>query len=122
MERRGFRGSEAARRGLDRLLFLGPATLLLILFFIAPVIVDVVIAFSDMGRNLRVTQFTTENVERMLTGDRRLAGVMTTTFIYVLCTLAIFNVGYGLVLALATPALPQRPGAFFRAVGLLPRL
>ena len=122
MERRRFRGSETARRGLDRLLFLGPATLLLILFFIAPVIVDVVIAFSDMGRNLRVTQFTTENVERMLTGDRRLAGVMTTTFIYVLCTLAIFNVGYGLVLALATTALPQRTGAFFRAVWLLPRM
>src|SRR5688572_28778238 len=116
------RSREAVRRRIDRLIFLGPATLLLVVFFIAPVVVDVVIAFSDMGRNLRATQFTTENVERMLTGDRRLAGVMTTTFIYVLCTLAIFNVGYGLVLALATTALPQRTGAFFRAVWLLPRM
>lgn len=116
------RGSVAVRRRIDRLLFLGPATALLIIFFIAPVLVDIGIAFSDMGRNLRVTQFTTANVQRMMTGDLRLAGVLTTTLIYVLCTLAIFNVSYGLVLALATTALPERTGAFFRAVWLLPRM
>jgi inositol-phosphate transport system permease protein len=116
------RNSEAVRRRIDRLLFLGPATALLVLFFVAPVLVDIGIAFSDMGRNLRVTQFTTSNVQRMLAGDLRLAGVLTTTLIYVLCTLAIFNVSYGLVLALATTALPERTGAFFRAVWLLPRM
>jgi inositol-phosphate transport system permease protein len=116
------RGGEASRRRIDRVLFLGPATLLLALFFIAPVVVDVGIAFSDMGRNLRVTQFTTENVQRLVTGDRRLIGVLTTTFIYVGLTLGIFNVAYGLFLALATTALPQRTGAFFRAVWLLPRM
>ncbi len=116
------RSSEVVRRRIDRLLFLGPATALLVIFFMAPVLVDVGIAFSDMGRNLRVTQFTTGNVQRMLSGDFRLAGVLTTTFIYVLCTLAIFNVSYGLILALATTALPQRTGAFFRAVWLLPRM
>lgn len=116
------RGSEAARRRLDRVLFLGPATILLALFFIAPVIVDIGIAFSDMGRNLKVTAFTTENVQRVVTGDRRLVGVLTTTFIYVVTTLAIFNVGYALFLAIVTTALPQRTGAFFRAVWLLPRM
>jgi inositol-phosphate transport system permease protein len=116
------RSGEAARRRIDRIIFLGPATILLGLFFIAPVFVDIGIAFSNMGRNLRVTEFTTENVQRMLTGDRRLIGVLTTTVIYVVCTLAIFNVGYGLLLALATTALPQRTGAFFRAVWLLPRM
>ena len=116
------RSGEATRRRIDRIIFLGPATILLGLFFIAPVFVDIGIAFSDMGRNLRVTEFTTENVERMLTGDRRLIGVLTTTVIYVLCTLAIFNVSYGLLIALATTALPQRTGAFFRAVWLLPRM
>jgi inositol-phosphate transport system permease protein len=40
----------------------------------------------------------------------------------VLCTLAIFNVGYGLLLALVTTALPERSGAFFRSVWLLPRM
>lgn len=121
-ERKPYLRHAVRRRFIDRLLFLGPATFLLVVFFVAPVLVDLGIAFSDMGRNLRVSQFTTENVHKMLSGDRRLAGVLTTTFIYVLCTLAIFNVGYGLVLALVTTALPERTGAFFRAVWLLPRM
>lgn len=112
----------ASRARLDRLIFLGPASVLLLLFFVLPVIVDVAIAFTDMGRNLEVTRFTTENVARMFGGDRRLAQVLTNTLIYVLCTLAIFNVGYGLLLALVTTALPERSGAFFRSVWLLPRM
>ena len=110
------------RRRVDRLLFLGPASVMLVLFFLIPVVVDVAIAFTDMGRNLQVTRFTTENVVRMLTGDRRLVSVMGTTLIYVLCTLAVFNVGYALLLSLLTTALPERTGAFFRAVWLLPRM
>ena len=98
------------RRNVDRLLFL------------APVIVDVGLAFTDMGRNLKVTGFTTENVQRMVAGDGRLTSVMATTLIYVLCTLAIFNLTYGLLLALVTTAMPDRVGAFFRAVWLLPRM
>jgi inositol-phosphate transport system permease protein len=116
------RSGGTARKRIDRLLFLGPATLLLILFFLAPVLVNLGIAFTDMGRNLKVTEFTTENVARVLSGDQRLLGVMGTTLIYVLLTLAIFNVGYALILALTTTALPQRTGAFFRAVWLLPRM
>ncbi len=80
-----------------------------------PVLVDIGIAFTDMGRNLKVTGFTTENFTRMLGGDSRLSGIMVVTLTYVLCTLAIFNVGYGLLLALLTTALPDRAGA------LLPR-
>lgn len=110
------------RRRVDRLLFLGPATVLLFLFFLAPVIVDVGLAFTDMGRNLQVTGFTTANFQRMLTADSRVVSVMGTTLIYVLCTLAFFNVGYALLLSLLTTALPERAGAFFRAVWLLPRM
>ena len=43
---------------------------MLLMFFVLPVIVDIGIAFTDMGRNLKVTRFTTENFARMLTGDR----------------------------------------------------
>ena len=96
--------------------------MLLALFFIAPVLIDIGLAFTDMGRNLQVTEFTTENVERMFTGDRRLVSVLGVTLIYVLGTLAIFNVTFALILALATTALPDRSGAFFRAVWLLPRM
>jgi inositol-phosphate transport system permease protein len=110
------------RQRLNMLIFLGPAAVLLLLFFIAPVIIDVVIAFTDMGRNLRVTTFTTANFERMLGSDTRLASVLTVTLVYILGTLAIFNVTFALVLALVTTAVPARSGAFFRAIWLLPRM
>ena len=95
---------------------------MLLMFFVVPVIVDIGIAFTDMGRNLRVTGFTTENFTRMFSGDSRLSSIMVVTLTYVLCTLAIFNVSYGLLLALLTTALPDRAGAFFRAVWILPRM
>ena len=115
------RSGGKARQRLDRLLFLGPATLLLVLFFLAPVLVNLGIAFTDMDRNLKVTQFTTENVARVLSGDQRLLSVMGTTLVYVFGTLAIFNVTFGLILALTTTSL-QRIGGFFRGVWLLPRM
>ncbi len=103
-------------------LFLGPACVLLFMFFIAPVVVDIFVAFTDMGRSLRITEFTTANFERMLTGDSRIAPTLALTFVYVFLTLAIFNVTFGLLLALTTTALPDRQGSFFRAVWLLPRM
>jgi inositol-phosphate transport system permease protein len=111
-----------SRSTINRLLFLGPATLLLALFFVVPVIVDIGIAFTDMGRDLKVTGFTTENVQRMLGGDSRLSSVMLTTLTYVVFTLSLFNIGYALVLALVTTALPDRAGGFFRAIWFLPRM
>lgn len=116
------RQSAKARQFANMALFLGPATLLLFMFFIAPVVVDVFVAFTDMGRSLRITELTTENFERMATGDRRLAPTLAVTFVYVFLTLAIFNVTFGLLLALTTTALPERTGAFFRAIWLLPRM
>ena len=59
------------RQRLDMALFLGPACLLLAFFFLAPVVVNVVIAFTDMGRDLRITRFTTENVARLFAAMRR---------------------------------------------------
>ncbi|HSA80115.1 MAG TPA: sugar ABC transporter permease [Geminicoccaceae bacterium] len=119
---RGSYASQLARQRVNTLIFLGPACVLLALFFIAPVVIDIGLAFTDMGRNLKVTAFTTENFERMFTGDRRLVSVLGVTLVYVLGTLAIFNVTFALVLALTTTALPDRAGAFFRAVWLLPRM
>lgn len=116
------RSGSNSRQWVDRALFLGPATLLLFMFFVLPVIVDIGIAFTDMSRNLRVSGFTTEHFVRMFGGDSRLAGVMLVTLMYVLGTLAIFNVTYGLILALVTTSLPDQSGAFFRAVWFLPRM
>jgi inositol-phosphate transport system permease protein len=114
--------SPGLRQRTDFLIFLGPAIVLLFLFFIAPVIVNVVVAFTDMGRTLQITGLTTANFERMVTRDPRLASTLVLTLIYVLGTLAVFNVTFGLILALVTTAVPDRVGSFFRAVWLLPRM
>ena len=111
-----------ARQRLNFIIFLGPAILLLLLFFIAPVIVDVLVAFTDMGRTLSISEWTTENFQRMWLRDTRLVKSLGLTLIYVFTTLAIFNVTFGLILALTTTALPNRVGGFFRAVWLLPRM
>lgn len=113
---------QQARQRANLVIFLGPAIVLLALFFVAPVIVDILIAFTDMGSTLKVTEFTGENFERMFTRDRRLDDVLLITLVYVFLTLTIFNVTFGLILALVTTSLPDRAGSFFRAVWLLPRM
>ncbi len=110
------------RRRTNMAIFLGPAVLLLALFFLLPVLLNIGLAFTDMGRNLKVTGLTLHNFERMLTGDRLLGHVLTTTLLYVVGTLLIFNTSFALVLAVTTTSLPPKGGAFFRAIWLLPRM
>ena len=115
------------RRRLNMAFFLGPAAIIVGLFFVLPVIVDIVISFTDLGRDLRITEFSTDNYERALgfgdvRPDRQLPGVIARTVMYVGGTLLIFNTTFGLILALTTTALPSGSGTFFRAVWLLPRM
>ncbi len=117
-----FAAAQRNRQVANFLIFLGPAIILLFCFFIAPVIVNVGIAFTDMGQTLKVTEFTTKNFDRILGGDTRMLKSLGLTLVYVLGTLAIFNVTFGLVLALVTTSIPEQYGSFFRAVWLLPRM
>ena len=118
--RRG--GGSTARRRANFVIFLGPAIILTVLFFIVPVLIDITVSFTDLSRSLRVTEFTTEQYEKIFRGDRRLTEVIGLTFVYVLGTLAIFNVTFALILALATTSLGKISGGFFRGVWLLPRM
>jgi inositol-phosphate transport system permease protein len=117
-----FARAQLNRQRANFALFLGPALVLLGCFFIAPVAVDLVLAFTDMDRTLAVTTLTLENFERMLTRDTRLLASLGITAVFVLSTLAAFNVTFALLLALVTTAVPRSFGAFFRAVWLLPRM
>jgi len=110
------------RQMANAVIFLGPAIILLLMFFVLPVFVDIGVAFSDMGRTLKATMFTVENFERMFTRDTRLTKTLVLTLIYVALTLTFFNVTFGLLLALVTTAVPGKVGGFFRAVWLLPRM
>jgi inositol-phosphate transport system permease protein len=114
--------SAKARRRVNMLIFLGPAILLTFAFFVLPVLVDIAVSFTDLDRSLTVTKVTTEQYEKVFGGDRRLTQVIGLTFIYVFGTLAIFNVTFGLILALLTTAIPKASGSFFRGVWLLPRM
>lgn len=104
------------------MLYLAPAIALLALFFLAPIVVNTVIAFTDMGANLRIGKFTVENFPRIVQRDGRLPLVLLTTLIYVTATLFIFNIGLGALLAIASTAIPDRLGNFFRGLWLLPRM
>ncbi|NKN37409.1 sugar ABC transporter permease [Agrobacterium sp. a22-2] len=111
-----------AHRPARPMLYLAPAIALLAVFFLAPIVVNTVIAFTDMGANLRVGQFTLQNFERMTQRDARLPMVLLTTLIYVTATLFIFNIGLGALLAITSTAIPDRLGNFFRGLWLLPRM
>jgi inositol-phosphate transport system permease protein len=117
-----FARAQLRRQRANFALFLGPALVLLACFFIAPAIVDLILAFTDMDRTLAITTLTLDNFSRMATRDTRLLGALGTTAIFVLATLTIFNVTFALLLALVTTAVPRGLGAFFRAVWLLPRM
>ena len=117
-----FAKAQARRQRANMALFLGPAIALLALFLFAPIIVDVVLSFTDMDRTLAVSRLTFDNFERMATRDTRLVATLAVTGLFVLGTLIIFNTTFALVLAVTTTSVPPRVGAFFRAVWLLPRM
>ena len=121
LERRG-NARSARRQRVNFIIFLGPAIVLTFFFFIVPVLIDVVVSFTDMGRSLRVSGFTTEQYEKIFTGDSRLLSVIGLTFVYVFGTLCIFNVTFALLLALLTTSIGKVSGNFFRGVWLLPRM
>lgn len=120
------------RQASNAAIFLGPAILLLLAFFLAPIVVDLVVAFSDMERTIAIDELTTKQFQKIVTpSDEALLGfelrgsftrALMLSAVYVFFTLTIFNVTLALVLALTTTALPERLGSFFRAVWLLPRM
>src|SRR6516165_6137772 len=111
-----------ARRRTNFVLFLGPAIGLTFIFFMIPVLIDIAVSFTDLDRTLRFGKFTTEQYHKVFEGDRRLPQVIGLTFVYAFGTLAIFNLTFGLVLALTTTSLNKISGGFFRGVWLLPRM
>ena len=121
------------RKATDMALFLGPAIVLLLLFFVAPIVVNIFVAFSDMSQTVRFEEFpTTKQFNKLgkldadavlgfrLRGSFYRALALTGTFVFL--TLTIFNVTFALILALTTTAVPERMGAVFRVIWLLPRM
>lgn len=121
-----------SRQTTNAVVFLAPACAFLFALLVIPIIIDVIVAFTDMARTVTIDEFTTKQFRKLVKpNEEALLGfelrgsfykALSLTAIYVFFTLAIFNVTFGLILAITTTALPERLGAFYRSIWLLPRM
>jgi len=120
----GIKRSLQQRPALTPLLFLGPAAILVLCFFFAPVIITVVISLTDMATGSfagRAKFIGLENYMRMFKSPYTLK-ILKNTLIYVVSTLVFFNVGMALVISVLTTSVNKAVGYVFRAIWLLPRI
>lgn len=103
--------------------FMMPALVLVLIFFIAPVIILLWISMTNLAsQNFGNPDFIGLDNYARLFSDRFLPKILGNTFRFVLLTLGLFNVGLALVLALLTTHIHRRAGFFFRVMWLLPRI
>lgn len=109
------------RKLVRGMMFLGPASLLIIFMFFVPILVNILISLTDMGASLRVTQITFANYARMLFVDTRLQHAATLSLMFSF-TGVTCSVGLALLLALATTGIDKSIGTLYRLLWLLPRI
>ncbi len=112
------------RSGSTPILFLGPASILVILFFFIPVILTGLISLTDLATSTFAGRWHfvgLHNYERMYISPYTIK-IFTNTVIYVVCTLVFFNVGMALIVSLLTTSINKTAGSIFRALWLLPRI
>lgn len=107
--------------------FLLPAGILVLLFFLIPVVIVIYLSMT----NLSTSNFTTdlgrmefiglENF-RVLFNDQFATKIFFNTVFYVLITLSLFNVTLALIVSLLTTHIERRAGFTFRALWILPRI
>ena len=110
------------RRYSAPLLFLLPATLLIALFFVAPVVTTLYLSLTDLSTiTFRHPRWIGLGNYASLLRDPFIGKILLNTDHYVGLTL-LFNVGMGLLLALLSSSVRERYGNQIRAVWLLPRI
>jgi inositol-phosphate transport system permease protein len=107
--------------------FLLPAGILVLIFFLIPVVIVIYLSMT----NLSTSNFTTdlsrmefiglENF-RILFNDQFAVKIFFNTVFYVLVTLSLFNVTLALIVSLLTTHIERRAGFAFRALWILPRI
>ena len=104
--------------------FMGPATILVLVFFFIPAILLFVISLTDLASHNFSDPWTfigLENYVRLF-NDKFFPKILGNTVKYVLLTLGLFNVGMALGLALLTTNINRRASFGFRLLWLLPRI
>jgi len=102
--------------------FVSPALAMIGVFVCIPACAALVLSFSNMGPDLRITDWSMDNYVRLLTGDPRLPVIIAQTAIYAVAATALFGVGLALAIALAAHAAPPRAAAVIRALWLAPQV
>src|SRR5690606_29106234 len=101
-------------------LLLLPSLLITLVFYFIPAVMTAAMSFTDMDYRLSWNFIGWDNFKRMAQ-DFLLPRIMKNTLVYTFATLALFNVGFSVVLALVTSFVPERTGRIFQALWLLPR-
>ncbi len=107
--------------------FLAPAGILVILFFFIPMILVIMMSTTNLATdnfttNIREWEYVGLQQYETLFNDPFASKVFFNTIFYVIFTLAFFNVGMALLVALLTVHIPRRAGFAFRALWMLPRI
>ncbi|HDJ83759.1 MAG TPA: sugar ABC transporter permease [Desulfurococcaceae archaeon] len=102
-------------------ILLGPPLIFIVIFYFLPVALTIAIAFTNMDYRFQWNFIGFKNFERMIK-DPILPKILMNTLFYVFATLTLFNVGYGLLLAIFTSFVPPKFGNTVRLLWLLPRL
>src|SRR5438093_791730 len=105
------------------LLFMGPAVLLVLVFFLAPVVITFTMSLTDLATSTGLSNWQwigLENFARIFRSQFWLT-ILGNTVVYVAVVLA-FNVLVGLGVALLTMHMEPKAGGVFRALWLLPRI
>ncbi len=101
--------------------FLAPSFALILVFYLLPVLLTLLISFTDMDYSFQWNWVGLKNYLQMVS-DPIAEKVFLNTLLYVFSTLTIFNVGAALVISLITVHIPDRIGQGYRALWLLPRI
>ncbi|HZJ09810.1 MAG TPA: sugar ABC transporter permease [Trueperaceae bacterium] len=110
------------KRYLTPFLFLLPASVLIVVFFLVPVVVTVYLSLTDISIiTFRDPSWVGLDNYRYLLGDPFMSRILLNTIRYVGLTLA-FNVLMGLAIALTSSLMPERVGDHVRSLWLLPRI
>ncbi len=104
--------------------FMSPATFLVVVFFFVPIVLLLILSLTDLASSNFSDPWTfigLENYRRMF-NDKFFPKILGNTVFYVVMTLACFNVGLALILALLTAHINRQASFFFRLLWLLPRI
>ncbi len=98
-----------------------PLMILVLMFYIFPVIITIPLSFTNMGLSFKWQFIGLENFTS-ISRDPIIPKVIGNTFMYVFFTLILFNFGMALLLSLLTTSISDKWGGFFRTLWMLPRI